>query len=191
MSDIQEIIIACKQKDQQAEKALFFRFAGKILTLCRRYIKDEHKAKDFMQECFIHVFEQIQKYDPSKGTFEAWLYRVSTNTILQLLRKSKKEVSFVYVDSLPENSVDPENLIETLSHEELITAIRQLPLGYRKVLNLFIFEGWSHIEIASALGIKVSTSQSQLTRAKQLLKKSLEKKIKLQYETRSVRRKIG
>lgn len=188
---IQDLIQACKQKDRQAEKALFFRFAGKILSLCRRYVKDEHKAKDFMQECFIHVFDQIHKYDPKKGQFEAWLYRVSTNTILQLLRKSKKEISFVYLDNLPENRIDEEELIEKIPKEELIAAIRELPVGYRKVLNLFIFEGWTHLEIAAALGIKVSTSQSQLTRAKQFLKKSLEKKITQQYEKRSIRRKIG
>ena len=179
--NIEEIVWKCKNKNQQAEKELFFRFAGKVLTVCRRYVRDEHKAKDFMQECFIQIFSQINKYHSERGAFEAWLYKVATNTVLQLLRKSKKDLAVVYVEILPENEMD-EHIIEVLSHEEILTAIRLLPSGYRKVFNLFVFEGWSHREIASALGIKESTSQSQLTRAKKMLKKSLEKKISNQYE---------
>jgi len=63
-----------------------------------------------------------------------------------------------------------------------LNAIQQLPHGYREVFNLYIFEGWSHKEIGKALEIAETTSRSQLTRAKKMLKLILQKKIDFRYE---------
>lgn len=175
---MRDIITKCKQKNRQAEKELFFRFAGKVLTLCRRYVNDEHTAQDYVQECFIQIFNQLEKFDETKGSFEGWMYRVSTNVVLQLLRKAKKEIPIHYLEELPEND-NVEELVDSLTHEEILDGIRQLPVGYRQVFNLFYFEGWSHKEIANELGIKENSSQSQLTRAKRMLRLFLQNKINL------------
>lgn len=180
----QELITRCTRNDRQAEKELFLRYAGKVLTLCRRYVRDEHLAQDYVQECFIQVFAQLEKFDDTKGEFDGWMYRVCTNVVLQQLRKLKREVQVHYLDVLPEND-NVEELVETLSHEEILEGVRQLPLGYRQVFNLYYFEGWSHREIGVKLGIKEKSSQSQLTRAKRMLRLFLEKKIKKNYEKRT------
>lgn len=182
--NIQELITKCKRHDRQAEKELFFRYAGKVLTLCRRYIKDEHEAKDYMQECFVQIFQKLKKYDSKKGEFDGWLYRVCTNCVLQLMRKPKTHLPTVYPEHLPENE-NVEELVDILSREQIIEGVRELPIGYRKVFNLFFFEGWSHKEIAIELEIKEKTSQSQLTRAKRMLRKILQKKINRTYERSS------
>ena len=65
----QDLINACKQKDPKAEKALFLRFAPKVLTICRRYAANDPDAEDYLQECFIHLFDQIEKYDEKRGDF--------------------------------------------------------------------------------------------------------------------------
>lgn len=150
-------------------------FAPKVLTLCRRYIPDEHRAQDLMQDCFIKVFENIGQYDSKKGDFGGWLFRVCTNTILKYLRNSKKEVPTVYLESLPEYEISEADF-EKIPTEKILEAIRELPDGYRQVLNLFVFENWSHKEISKSLNITESTSRSQLTRAKKMLKIILEKK---------------
>lgn len=170
MLNLSDIIEQCKQKNRKAEKVLFLRFAPKIYTLCRRYTSDEQEAQDFLQECFLHVFQHIEQYDSHKGEFSGWLYRVCTNVVLQQLRQQKTTPHMVYMEELPEIEIPIENLHQ-IPPETLITAIRQLPIGYRQVLNLSIFEGWKHQEIAQHLQITESASRSQLTRAKQLLKK--------------------
>ena len=134
-----------------------------------------------MQDCFMQVFKEIGKFDPQKGVFEGWLHRVCTNTVLQQLRKAKRDFPVVYLEELPETA-PIEDIIDELSEEVILQAIRQLPLGYRQILNLFIFEGWSHPEIAKEMNISPSTSRSQLTRAKKLLKQMLQKKTNLIYE---------
>lgn len=183
----QQLITDCKKGVQDAEKKLFLQFAPKVLTLCRRYLTDEHRAQDMLQDCFIQVFEKIDQYDSQKGEFGGWMYRVCTNVILKSLRQSKNQLPTVYMDELPEGESITEEDFDRISNEVLLKAIRELPEGYRQILNLFIFENWSHKEIAHTLNITPSTSRSQLTRAKKMLKIILEKKIEQRYETGLVR----
>ena len=183
--EIYQLIESCQKKKASAEQELFVRFAPKVLTICRRYAAHDHEAKDYLQECFLCVFDNIQKYDARKGAFEGWLYRVCTNTILQILRKSKKGLELVYPDQLPETSseVEEENFSQ-IPTDTIIAAIQQLPSGYRQVLNLYIFEEWSHKEIAKELGISESASRSQLARARKLLKTVLKNLMPNNYEKR-------
>jgi len=72
-----------------------------------------------------------------------------------------------------------EPAFDELSNETLLASIQELPNGYREILNLFIFEGLKHREIASQLNISEGTSRSQYARAKKLLKSIMEKKTKI------------
>ncbi|MEM1219012.1 MAG: sigma-70 family RNA polymerase sigma factor [Bacteroidota bacterium] len=164
-----EIIVACQKKDKQAERLLFDQYAPMVYGWCRRYSKDDHEAKDFLQECFLHLFNQIQRYDAQKGVFAAWLHRLCTNTILKLIRKDKHYRQIMFVEQIPETELD-EQMLEQVPQEIILRAIRGLPEGYQTIFNLFCFDQWSHEEIAQHLGISSSTSRSQLSRAKKLLK---------------------
>ena len=173
-----QIIEGCRQGRPASEKALFQRFAPKVLAIARRYATDEPQALDFLQEAFVFLFQKIDQFDPERGPFEGWLYRLSVNTILQLLRKNRRQESWVELPpDLPEAEIQNSEL-EMLQQDQLTQAIRQLPEGYRQVLNLFIFEEWSHREIAAALNIAESASRSQLSRAKQLLKQQLQQMLR-------------
>ena len=189
--NIQQIIIDCKKGKRCAEKKLFLQFAPKVLTLCLRYIPDRHRAQDMMQECFIQVFDKLKMYDPNKGEFGGWLFRVSTNVILKSIRNSKKELPIIYLEELPNEKEISEEAFDLIPQEILLKGIGELPEGYRTVLNLFIFENWSHSKIAQSLNISKSTSRSQLVRAKKMLRIILEKKIENRYEAGLVRKRIS
>lgn len=172
MSNLAEIIQLCKKRNAKAEKILFLRFAPKVLTICRRYVRDDQLAQDYLQDCFLQIFNKIEQFDITKGEFGAWLHQVATNVILQQLRKAKRHPTMVYMDELPEVDIELSDF-QRIPSELLIAAIRQLPDGYRQVLNLYVFDGWKHQEIAQYLGISESASRSQFTRAKRLLKQIL------------------
>ncbi len=175
----QNIIGRIKQKERGAEKALFVHFAPKVMTICRRYASQDAEAKDFLQECFLLIFSKIDQYDSAKGSFEGWIHRVSTNRILELYRKSTKQVKMTYPDTLPEPILSQESF-QMIPRQQILEAVQQLPQGYRQVFNLYIFEGWSHKQIGAALNIAETTSRSQLNRAKRILKNKLQKKITIQ-----------
>ncbi len=148
-----------------------------MFYLCLRYIRDEADAKDVLQEGFIQAYQKIETLkEPS--SFEGWLRRLMVNKCLEFLRsRSKKqeilsERDFAVAVEVESNVNLNEDDLELL-REKLLSAIQDLPEGYRTIINLALVEEYSHREIADMLGIKESTSRSQLVRARVQLKKIL------------------
>lgn len=132
------------------------------------------------------LFNKLKQYDPERGEFGAWLYTLCVHTILNILKQQKKQSHIVYMENLRDIPVSEEAWDE-LEEQKLIAAIQKLPDGYREVINLFVFENWSHRQISQHLGIAESASRSQLTRAKTALKMILFKTKKKRYEKRLAR----
>lgn len=129
---------------------------------------------DFTQECFMEIFKNFDKYDASKGELGGWVYVVSRNHVLKMIKKEKRK-GLVFTDDLSFVPAETEEELHELPDQEmLIQAIQSLPDGYRTVINLYIFEERSHEEVAKILEISPSTSRSQYARAKKLLKKKLQ-----------------
>ena len=103
--------------------------------------------------------------------------RIVANEALTQLKRRKKLV-FMEHNNISEEPSDDEPRTECLSPDELHHLISKLPDGYRMVLNLFVFERYSHRQIAELLNISESTSASQFYHAKRLLAKSIKELIK-------------
>ena len=168
--------------NQEWKRELYLKYVEKVYTLCRRFSDCDERAKDFTQECFMELFKNFHKYDASKGDLGGWIYVVSRNHVLKIIKKEKK-LGLTFSDDL---SYIPEEIEEELPYlpdqETLIRAIQSLPDGYRNVINLYIFENRSHDEVAEMLEINASTSRSQYARAKKLLKKRLQSEIYVRKE---------
>lgn len=160
--------------DSAAMRRLFDRCAPVLMGLVNRYIPDKEDAQDVLQTSFITIFDKIDRFEyQGPGSLLAWMRRITTNASISWLRR-RKRLSFA---SLPEDIIDEstreEPEYDALSQEVIHKAIRSLPDGYRTVLNLYVFEDYSHREIAALLGITEGTSASQLHRAKAMLWKKL------------------
>ena len=150
---------------------LFQIYAGRLMTICRRYAHDSHEAEDMLQEAFMKIFKYINQYK-SIGSFEGWIRRITVNAALQVLQIRRiKYTELAHITFEPE-SPDP-SVLSGLDAEELIKLISQLPDGYRTVFNLFAVEGYSHEEISTMLKIKTATSRSQLSKARAMLKEKI------------------
>ncbi len=136
------------------------------MSIVYRYVKDIRMSEDLLQETYIQIFRNINSYKASLGGFNAWSSRIAVNTALQYLRKRKD----ILMDELPELGFnETQHIYDKLTVEEIKETIDDLPEVHRIILNLYYYENYSHEEIASLLGIKNSTSRSQLSRAKNLL----------------------
>ncbi len=169
------LIIGCQEKNPQAQQELYQRFSPKMLSVCYRYAKSREDAEDMLQEGFIKVFTQINQFE-QRGSLEGWILKTIVHTCINHLKKYKKfteHVDLIHAEALMSNQ---EYLPGMLQAKQIIECIRQLPIGYRTVLNLFALEGYSHREIGSLLDIEESTSRSQYTRAKMMLEDILVKK---------------
>jgi RNA polymerase sigma-70 factor (ECF subfamily) len=95
------------------------------------------------------------------------------NTALDQYRKNKKYQKDIEIDTYSYKLEDQDFIIESINATDLLKIIQTIPEGYRVVFNLFAIEGYTHKEIADELGVTESTSKSQYSRAKKMLRKLL------------------
>lgn len=160
----QELVKKCLKGNRRAQKKLFDLYAPQMMAVCKRYATQSDQALDMLQEGFIKVFSNLNKFSGT-GSLGGWIKTVMVNNALTILRKDKK---FGFTEEVTEDSrlsTDPE-VLKSLSLEELERLISSLPLGYRTVFNMFAIEGYSHKEIAAQLEITESTSKTQYRKAK-------------------------
>lgn len=152
---------------------LFEKYAGKMMSLCLRYVNDQPEAKDLLQMGFIKVFDYIHQYK-GEGSFEGWMRRVFVSVATRSL--AKKKLDFTDIDTVDNNvSFEDPSVITKMSEEEIHKLILKLPDGYRMVFNLHVIEGYTHDEIASLLDIQPVTSRSQLLKARKMLQTFISK----------------
>jgi RNA polymerase sigma-70 factor (ECF subfamily) len=166
-----ELVTGCIKKDAKSQRMLFEQYAGKMMTICRRYACDQKEAEDMLQEAFIRVFTYIHQYK-FEGPLGAWLMRIAVNSALKILQNKKIHFSEIRESQQTFNAVDP-HALSNLSEDELLKLISNLPEGYRIVFNLYVLEGYSHEEIARLLDIRPATSRSQLSKARRMLQEQI------------------
>lgn len=169
------LLQGCLDHDATAQQELYYRFSPKMLSVCYRYAKAREDAEDMLQEGFIKVFSQIDKYE-NRGSLEGWILRIIVHTCINHLKKNKKFNDHVDLAFASNIVVREDNIPAIIQAKQIVECIRSLPIGYRTVLNLYAIEGYSHKEIAALLDIEESTSRSQYTRAKSMLEEILIKK---------------
>ena len=167
-----DLIARCRAGDRHAFKRVYNLYAKAMYNTAYRITNDADDAGDVLQEAFISAFSHLEGYR-GEASFGSWLKRIIVNKAINLIRKRRG-------DRLPETGAwdvveEPEIEVESSERtiERVKAAIRQLPEGYRTVLSLYLIEGYDHKEISEILSVSVSTSKSQLNRAKKKLKEIL------------------
>ena len=178
-----EIVEKCKVGDKKAFALLYSKYAPKMLGVCIRYAKTREEAEDMLQEGFVKLFQKINSFKGS-GSFEGWLRRVFVNTAINYYKSQLKYNKTMHVDdndfSFVKDESDDEVAAVKIPQKKLLEMIQQLPEGYKMVFNLYVLDGYMHHEIAEILNISVNTSKSQLSKARKMLRKKVEKH-RLQY----------
>ncbi|MEM7161790.1 MAG: sigma-70 family RNA polymerase sigma factor [Bacteroidota bacterium] len=164
------LVILAQKGDEHATYKLYTLYAKAMLNTAYRIVNNKEDAEDILQESFIKAFAKLNSFS-FESTFGAWLKRIVVNHSINHINR-KKELHFF--DTAPEpkeHTVDIIHAEQVKQRIELLYAsLHQLPDGYRTVFSLFVLEGYDHKEIAQILNISVSTSISQLSRAKQKLR---------------------
>jgi RNA polymerase sigma factor (sigma-70 family) len=167
----EELIQDCLKNDRKAQRIIYEKYAGRMYSLCLRYVKEMDEAEDVMINGFMKVFDKLS-YFKGEGSFEGWIRRIMVNEALMFIRKNK--AMYLVVD-IEKADMEPDYhfLDVNLEVEDLMKMVNNLPIGYRTIFNLYAIEGFSHKEIAEQLNISENTSKSQLSRARTLLQKIL------------------
>ncbi|MFF0269893.1 RNA polymerase sigma factor SigE [Kribbella sp. NPDC004536] len=148
-----------------------------VYRLAYRLTGNKHDAEDLTQEVFVRVFRSLSSYTP--GTFEGWLYRITTNRFLDGARR-KQRIRFDRLpddadDRLPGGDAGPaEKLDSDLFDHDVQDALDALPEDFRAAVVLCDIEGMTYDEIADVLDVKLGTVRSRIHRGRSMLRKHLE-----------------
>ncbi|MEA3504123.1 MAG: sigma-70 family RNA polymerase sigma factor [Bacteroidota bacterium] len=167
-----DMLRGCVEKNSRSQQELYRLFAPKMFGVCMRYAKNKMEAEDILQEGFIKVFSNINKFK-NEGSFEGWIRRTFINTAINHYKKNLRYARELDVDGFEIENNGDMKVIEKLSMDEISSKIQELPEGYRVVFNLNVIEGYTHKMIGQMLGVSENTSKSQLLRAKRILRDKL------------------
>ena len=167
---LNQLIENCKIESTQAQSELYKLYSNKLFAVCLKYSRNYAEAEDNLQDAFLTIFEKIEQYK-HKGSFEGWMKRITVNTVLQRYR-NEKVFDIINEDKIEDTEVEVDE--DSVSIDYLLKIIQELPDRYRLVFNLYVLDGYSHKDIANMLEISVGTSKSNLARARQILKKTIE-----------------
>lgn len=160
----ESLVVRYRNGDMLAAKQLYEQYSKAMYNICLRMMNNVQDAEDMLQEAFYMIFKNLESYR-GESTIGAWIKSIVVHKCINQLKK-KKPV-WVEADNLElqeEEMVDEQAFKYTV--ENVKQAINHLPDGYRIVLNLYLFENYSHKEIAEKLGISESTAKTQYMRAK-------------------------
>lgn len=166
-----ELIQACVRRENWAQKKIYEDYHNGMLAVCIRYSNTHDDALDILHEGFLKVFMNIQHYEV--GTMlAAWIRRIMVNTAIDYYRKESKRITSD-LEEARTMTINNNTPIQSMSADEVMSAVQKLSPIYRSVFNMYVVEGYSHKEIAEKLNITESTSRSNLVKARNKLKELL------------------
>ncbi len=160
---------------------LYTLYARSLLNTAFRIVNNREDAEDILQESFIKAFTQLHQFK-YQSTFGAWLKRIVINTSIDALKKKKNTIFPPEINRHTQAFDETNNQMDSCKKKQinkLYKALQDLPDGYRTVFSLYMLEGYDHQEIATILNIGVSSSISQLSRAKKKLRLLIDEKINI------------
>ncbi|WP_394746797.1 RNA polymerase sigma factor [Spongiimicrobium salis] len=168
MQDDLELIKLLQEKDDQALSALYDRYSGAIYGVILRMCHEEEMAEELLQETFLKVWQKSHLYDPEKGKFYTWVYRIAKNSTLNALRRPKKLIQTEELSVYTDKSVDESQT----DHTELQGAVQKLEPHHREAIDLVYFKGLTHREAHEEMGVPLGTFKSYIQQAIKGLRKN-------------------
>lgn len=163
--DFASLIAACIRENSRAQRALFRQFFGFVKGISLRYCSSHEEAEEVLNESFLKVFQNLQRYDPNQP-FKAWLRTIVVNTAISYYRKHGKHTKErVSLEDAPVPRFD-DHVVERLTGEEIIGLMQLIKPVYRSVFMMHAVEGYNHREIAAILEINEATVRSHYMRAR-------------------------
>jgi len=143
-----------------------------MIQLCLRYTKNDDDATEVLNNAFLKVFHNLQRYNPTQGSLYTWIRTIVVHSCIDFVQKNMRTVQYYDFEEEAEIMTDPE-VINKMDVMRLLHFIRQLPAATQAVFNLFAIEGYKHKEIGQLLRISEGTSKWHLSEARKKLQQMI------------------
>lgn len=162
-----DLVEKCKSGHQSSQHQLYSLYVDAMYNIGMRMLGNKEDAEDIVQDSFIDAFKNLTKFE-YKSSFGAWLKRIVINKSINQLKA--KQVPVVPMGTHEYHLTEaPVEKVEAIDIKKVKRGIEKLPTGYKRIISLYLIEGYDHTEIGDILSISTSTSKSQYHRAKKKL----------------------
>ncbi|MFB0945206.1 MAG: RNA polymerase sigma factor (sigma-70 family) [Spirosomataceae bacterium] len=165
----EDLIASLKRNQRDAFEYLYDNYSSALFGSVCRYIPDEEKAADLLQDIFLKIWKNIGKYDSSKGRLFTWMMNITRNTCIDLLRKEKGKYHVDVQDNIIQ--VDAKTHHQpNISIIDLRGILEKLRPERKVLLDLVYLQGYTQEEAAEQLAIPLGTAKSRIRVALKELK---------------------
>jgi len=182
--DLKYLLDGCRKNSRSHERQFFDWLKEFAANICYRYASTKIEVQDLVCDGFVRVFQNLHLYNEeiygySEAAFKGWFKKVLINNCINYCSKFYPKISYSGESIMlcSEIEDDSESAVDSMSYNEIMAIVMQLPPAYKMVFNLFVVDGYSHEEIAGMLGISEGTSKSNLFKARKWLQTALQKKM--------------
>ena len=167
------ILKGCREGDLHCQEQLYKHCYPDLIKICYRYAGDMDGAGIIFNNAMLRVFRHIGNYR-EEGKLMGWVKTIVINCSIDFVKKQNK-----FKEQTGRNAEEyeismPAEAFSKVSAKEIQKIVQQLPKATATVFNLFIYEGFTHKQIAESLGISEGTSKWHINEGRRLLKTKLE-----------------
>ncbi len=162
------LIRSLKNQEAAAFEELYDRYSGALLGIVVSVTGDGETARDVLQEAFVKIWKNIQKYDETKGRLFTWMLNIARNTAIDHLRNSETKISKGKITSDRSDAAIENRMGSVTVNTDIIglrEVVNQLNEEQRIVIEKAYFEGLTWEDIAEALDLPVGTVKTRLRSA--------------------------
>lgn len=162
MQDDSQLISQLQNGSERAFSLIYDKYSGAIYSVILKMTRDEDLAQDLLQETFISIWNKSDQYNPEKGRFYSWAYRIARHKVLNYLRSSNK---LIQTEDLSVSISEDEKIDLSSEIMNLKGAILKLETHHRNALDLVYFKGLTHREAHEAMDVPLGTFKSYVQQA--------------------------
>src|SRR3954470_7598341 len=179
LTDEQLMINLDRPEVEAALSELYDRYSRTVFGVGLRILGDRSMAEELVQEVFLKVWRSSGTFDPARGSFSTWLYRVTRSVALDLYRKRARRIRQVsdgqlHIAAERDQSAGPQEVVdESWLSWRVSRALEVLDAPHREVIDLAYFRGLSQREISERTGVPLGTVKTRTASAYKSLRKEL------------------
>lgn len=169
--NIQECVAKAKSGDKESFGRLYDVFLDRIYRFVYFRVRLKEDAEDLTEHIFLKVFTGIGSFEERGLPFEAWLYRIARNEIIDFYRTKKLVSTLDHAEGIPDTHIAPdEQLEQLLTYERVMDVLPNLPESYQEIIILKFIEDLDNSEISEIMQKPVDQIRVLQNRAIQKLR---------------------
>lgn len=174
MENDKALILQLQNKDEAALSQLYDNYSAALYGVIIRICKDEQHAQNLLQDTFMTIWEKAYQYNPEKGKFYTWAYRIAKNKTLNYLRQTH---NLIQTEDLSVHINKEDNIVVEHEYLQLNGCLKQLDLHHQRAIELVYFKGLTHREAHKEMDVPLGTFKSYIKQAVKKLQLSYDKTV--------------